>query len=282
MGHGGTRLFLARMQADKVVPSRPSTATATGAFLVDPVKLTVSYDLTYYGLEYGPAQSIGLYNFGAGKNGSLVHTICGASDRACPQLPSANVIGVWDGKGNVKVDSHLLSEFASARIYVEIVGGDGKREIRGQLEPNGSMVLVKNFVAHLAGMPSSQSRGTGTAVLSEVHYSDGLVSVFYQATVADTNGTPTKAALVGVPDADTAVPSNRLAKVAPLPKMKVLPSKATPAGGTLTGTYQVDSDKDDGPTATKLLSIGTREVGIVVSTSKFPDGEIYGVFKPVH
>src|SRR5262245_17143635 len=75
-GHGGTTLFLAQAEAAKVVPPRTSLATATGAFLVDPAKRTLSYDLTFHGLEYGPAKSIALYNSGPGRNGAMIHTIC--------------------------------------------------------------------------------------------------------------------------------------------------------------------------------------------------------------
>src|SRR4051794_34000266 len=71
MGHAATTLFLAQAVAAKVVPPRISTATATGAFLVDPARRTVSYELTFHGLENGPPRSIALYNFGAGGNGAM-------------------------------------------------------------------------------------------------------------------------------------------------------------------------------------------------------------------
>lgn len=279
-GHGGTTLFLAQAEAAKVVPPRPSSATATGAFLVDPAKRTVSYDLTFHGLEYGPAKSIALYNSGAGGNGAVIHTICGSADRSCPNLASANLTGTWDGQGPPELDGELLGELASARVYVEIVGGDGKGEIRGQLEPNGAMVSVRNFVAHLAPTPGADTQAAGTAVLSEVHFVDGRVSVFYQVTVAGTSGTPRGAALVGVPAATGPSPLKFLSRNA-LPKLRLVPSRASATGGTMTGQYEVNRKQRDALFATKLLSAGSRDIVIAVSTSRFPDGELYGVFKPV-
>jgi hypothetical protein len=279
-GHGGPTLFLAQVVSAKVVPSRDSSATATGAFLVDPAKRTVTYEITFHGLEYGPAKSIALYNFGVGGNGALFHTICGSADRPCPNTASANLIGTWDQQDPTDLDGKLLGEFASARVYVEIVGGDGKAEIRGQLEPNGAMVPVRNFVAHLGPAPGADARAGGTAVLSEVHFADGRVSVFYQVTVAGTSGMPRSAALVGVPAIKGAAPLKFLSRNT-LPKLRLLPSRASATGGTMTGQYEVNRKQSDAIFATKLLSVGRGEIGIAVSTSRFPDGELYGIFKPV-
>jgi hypothetical protein len=282
MGHGHARtiLFLAQMDSAKVVPARTSSATATGAFLVDPAKRIVSYELTFHGLEYGPPKSIALHNFGAGGNGAVIYTICGSADRPCPNLVSANLTGTWDGQGRPELDSNLLGELASARVYVEIVGGDGKAEIRGQLEPNGAMVPVSNFVAHLAPTPGADAQAAGTAVLSEVHFADGRVSVFYQVTVAGTSGTPRGAALVGVPAAGGPTPLKFLSRNT-LPKPRLAPSRSPATGGTMTGQYEVNRKQSDALLATKLLAAGSREIAIAVSTNRFPDGELYGVFKPV-
>lgn len=283
MGHGGTPLFVAQATAAKTVPASSSSATATGAFLVDPARRTVRYDLTYHGLEKGPARSIALHNFGEGGNGALVHTICGG-DQPCPDGPSANLTGTWDGKGPVPLDGKLLGEFASARVYVQIVGGTGKPEVRGQLEPNGAMVPVKNFVAHLEPAPGADTRGVGTAVLSEVHFADGRVSVFYEVTVAGTSGAPKSAALVGVP-ADPAGPAASARKFTSrnaLPKLRLLPSRTAATGGTMTGQYEVKDKQADALFVTRMMAARSAEVGIAVSTSRFPEGELYGVFKPVN
>jgi hypothetical protein len=50
----------------------------TGAFLLDAAQHTSSY-LTYQGLDAGGAKSIALYNFGRGKNGARIATLCGLS-----------------------------------------------------------------------------------------------------------------------------------------------------------------------------------------------------------
>ncbi len=282
-GHGGTTLFLAQAAAANVVPPGTSSATATGVFLIDHASRTVNFDLTFQGLEHGPPKKIALYNFGVGGNGALVHTICGDAARPCPDLASANITGAWDGQGRSRLDGKLLGEFASARVYLEIVGGDGKPEIRGQLEPNDAMVPVKNYLAHLEPAPGVESHGVGTAVLSEVHFPDGRVAVFYHLTVARTSGTPRSAALVGVPAATgqaESLPRNLNQNV--LPRLKLLSSDANATGGTMTGEYEVDRRESNALFATNLLATGSREVGIAVSTSRFPDGELYGAFKPVN
>lgn len=280
-GHGrATTLFLAQLDGAKVVPPGASSATATGAFIVDPGKRTIDYDITFHGLENGPPKSIALHNFGAGANGALIVTICGGAGRPCPALASANLTGEWDGQGRPELDGNLLGELASGRVYVEIAGGDGKPEIRGQLEPNGAMVPVKNFVAHLTPAPGADARAAGTAVLSEVHYPDGRVEVFYQVTVAGASGTPKGAALVGSPAAGRAAPL----KIAPrntLPKPKLAPSRAPATGGTLTGQYQANRTQRSALLATSLLAAGSRDISIAVSTNRFPDGELHGVFKQV-
>jgi hypothetical protein len=278
--HGGPTLFLAQLDSKSAVPPRRSSATGTGAFLVDPATQTFSYDLTFHGLEYGTAKSIALRNFGAGGKGALIQTICGSERRPCPSSVSGNVTATSGDEDRPRLEGKLLSEFASARVYVEIVGGDGKAEIRGQLEPNGAMVPVRNFVAHLAPAPGVESRGAGTAVVSEVHFPDGRVSVFYRFTVAGTNGPPRNAALVGV-SATEPLPRRRPGENV-LPKPRLLPSRAPATGGTITGEYEVNRSRPDALFPTKVLSAENREIGIVVSTSRFPQGELFGVLKPVN
>jgi len=281
MSHGGTTLFLVQGRAAKVVPPSTSSATATGAFLVDPARRSVSYEITFHGLENGPPRSIALHNFGAGANGAVIHRICGGN-RPCPDLTSASLTGTWEGdRDSARLDGKLLGELASARVYLEIVGGNGKGEVRGQLEPNGAMVPVRNFVAHLAPAPNSKSRGAGTAVLSEVHFADGRVSVLYEITVAGTSGAPKSAELVRVPAAADRSQLRFLSRNA-LPRLRLLPSRAAAAGGTMTGEYEASRQQRNALTVTGLQAVDNAETGVVVSTSQFPEGELFGVFKPVH
>lgn len=281
MSHGGATLFLAQARGAKVVPPSASSATATGAFLVDPARRNVSYEITFHGLENGPPRSIALHNFGAGANGAVIYRICGG-DPPCPNLTSATLTGTWEGGLNsATLDGKLLGELASARVYLEIVGGNGKGEVRGQLEPNGAMVPVRNFVAHLAPAPNVDSRGTGTAVLSEVHFADGRVSVLYEVTVAGTSGTPKSAELVRVPATADRSRLRFLSRNA-LPRLRLLPSHAATTGGTMTGEFEVDRQRSNRLTVSGLQAADNAETGVVVSTSRFPEGELFGVFKPVH
>lgn len=284
--HGGEKtLFLAQADGGKTVPPGSSQATATAAFLVDGRKRTLSYEITYQGLEQGRPRSIALYNFGEGGNGRRIHTLCG-DGKPCPKGTSANLAGSWDGTGEPVLDSSLLSEFASARIYLQIDGGDGKPEIRAQLEPNGAMLPVRNFIAHLKPSTGTDSKGVGTAVVSEAHFPDGRVSVFYSITVAETRGTPTSAALLGVPEAATTNESVRTAArrfdaAKALPEMKLQRARQPAGGATLSGQYEVVRSAAQAPVATEMVARGDREIGISVSTSRFPGGELYGVLEPV-
>jgi hypothetical protein len=271
--HGGTTLFLAQIDAAHVVPPGNSAGSATGAFLVNPAKRSIDYELTFHALQR-PPQRIELHNFDVGGNGALIRTICGGDAPKCPDADSASLAGTWDGRGPVALDQELLGELASGRVYVEIVGGDGKPEIRGQLEANNAMVPVKNFVAHLSAAPGADSRGVGTAVVSEVHFAGGRIAVFYRVTVAGTSGAPSSAALSPGPATDR-VPERNV-----LPEMTISAVSGAPGGGTMTGQYEAASASREAPFATRLAATG-QSVGVVVLTTKFPAGELYGVLKPV-
>jgi hypothetical protein len=274
--HGGPRLLVLQATAGAVRPAATSSASATGAFILDPEKRTLNYELTYHGLESGNPQSIALHNFGEGGNGPRIYTLCGEGAAACPAAASATITGSVPG---TPVDPKLLPEFATGRIYLEIVGGDGRGELRGQLEPNNAMVAVQSFVANLA--PRAKGAGTGTAVLSEIHFADGTVAVFYRVTVAGTSGAPQAVALGGVPVQGS--PPSFSAKTA-LPRVRALPSRSAATGGTLVGDYQVAGTSADTPLASRLLARGGTDstLAITVRTARFPDGELYGVFRQIH
>ncbi|SEC95166.1 CHRD domain-containing protein [Rhizobiales bacterium GAS191] len=267
-------LLVAQLDAKQVVGGSSSSATGTGAFLLDPVKHTLEYSLTYQGLEAGGAKSIALHNFGLGKNGDAVRTLCGAGAQPCPDGSSVTIAGRLERGDGRALDNDLIGEFDSERVYVEIVGGNGKPEIRGQLAPNGAMVKIMNYVAHLAPAEGTKSNGSGTAILSETYLPGGRVSVLYVGTVAGTSGAPTNAALAGGP-ASKAVFSRKMA----LPQLKLRFSRDKKTGGSLSGFYEVKSAARDALLATRLEGNGA--VGIVVTTSRFPKGELYGALEPV-
>jgi hypothetical protein len=270
-------LLVAQLDAKQVAGPSSSSATGTGAFLLDPVQHTLDYSLTYQGLEAGGAKSIALYNFGKGKNGEEVKKLCGAGAQPCPNSTSATISGRFERGDGRELDNNLIGEFDSERVYAEIVGGNDKPEIRGQLAPNGAMVMVKNYVAHLAPIEGSHSKGSGTAIVSETYLPGGKVSVFYATTVANTLGPPTNAALVGksVPKVHTFTPRTAL------PQLKLRFSRDQETGGSLTGLYVVKSAAPNALFATRLLSTGNGGAGFVVTTKRFPDGELYGALVPV-
>jgi hypothetical protein len=286
--HDGPNLFLAQLSGTEVVPASGSAATGTGAFQVDFETGSAVYDLTWHGLEHGAAQRIALYNFDRGGKGAVVFVLCGATGAAaCPPGVSGNITGRWDFARTL--EGRRRSELTGARVYAEITGGDGKPEIRGQLEPNSAMLPVRNFVAHLTPVADPGARGVGTAIMSEVHHADGRVSVFYHATVAGTSGAPVNAALVSNPPqpegAASAAPRvlPRFERRNALPQLRVLTTRiAATAGGTLTGIYETRRDNPDAAlSATEAADEGGGGVGIAVTTTRFPNGELFGVFVPV-
>jgi hypothetical protein len=237
----------------------------------------LTFDLTYEGLASGSPKSIALYNFGQGKNGEQVKVLCGPDGKPCPNAASATLSGRIERSDGRELDNNLLGEFASERIYVEITGADGKPEIRGQLSPNSAMVMVSNYTVNLAPAEGTGSSGTGTAVVSETHLPDGKVSVFYAATVAGTSGTPTNAALVNGPTPAARAFTERAA----LPKMQIRSPRDRKTGGSLTGSYEVNSAVPEARLATQLLKKANGEAGIMITTSRYPKGELYGTLNPV-
>lgn len=271
-------LLVAQLDSKQVVGGSSSPATGTGAFLLDPVQHTLAYSLTYQGLQAGGPKSITLSNFGKGKNGDVLKILCGGDAAPCPSSNSATISGRFERSEGQVLDNHLIGEFDSQRVYIEIIGGNGEREIRGQLAPNGAMVPVANYIAHLIPAKGSDSKGNGTAILSEIFLPGGKVSVFYAATVAGTAGPPVKAGLVFRQEPNAPLFTPRMA----LPNLQLLSSRDDTAGGSLQGLYEVNSAEPDAPFVKRLLSSGKGEVGIVITTKRFPDGELFGILVPVH
>ena len=276
MAMAKTTLLVAQLDARQVVGGGSSSATGIGAFLLDPAARTLRYNLTYEGLELGGPKSIALRNFGKGGDGEVIKTICGPEAERCPSGAGATLSGAFDSSGR-SLENSLIGEFDSGRVYVEIVGANGKPEIRGQLGPNTAMVMVMSYVAHLAPIEGSQSKGAGTAVVSETYLPGGKTSVFYSATVADTSSAPTNVALVGGP----APSPEALATRSSLPELKLSPSRNRETGGSLSGVYVVNNALPNPLLASRLMSANKGQSGIVVATSRFPHGELYGALVPV-
>jgi hypothetical protein len=278
MSMPATTLLAAQLDAKQVVDGSASRATGTGAFLLDPMARTLAFHLTYQGLENGPAKSISLRNFGSGRNGEAVRVLCGEGGPACPAGASATIDAAVANDDRKPLDNALIGEFDSERVYVEIVGGDGKPEIRGQLAPNGAMVMVTNYVAHLAPGAGVDSKGAGTAILSETHLPGGKVSVFFAATVSTPSGVLKAAGLVG----DAAGKRRGFLEAgSALPQLKVSYSGDPAAGGSMSTLYVADAAKPGMPITARLMKTGDGGIGVVVATSKYPAGELYGVLVPV-
>jgi hypothetical protein len=276
MSMGAKTLLIAQLDAKQVVGGSSSNATATAAFILNSAEHSLSYRLTYQGLEAGAPKSIALYNFGREKNGERIATLCGAGAPACPKDRSATIAGEMQRAGGRALDNNLIGEFDSERIYVEIVGGNGKPEIRGQLAANGAMVRVANYVAELKALPGGQSRGTGTAIFSETFLPAGKVAVYYAATVAGTSGAPVSAALI----AGAAGERPTFSRESALPNLKLRLSRDESSGGSFSGAYEVKSDSE-GALLVERLTAGNRNVAMVVSTRRAPEGEVYGALVPV-
>jgi hypothetical protein len=263
--HGGPSLYLANMTADQVVPPRVSTATGTGAFSVDKLQENITFDLTFHGLESPPLRGIALYNFSAGGNGEKIQDLCGAGQGACPTGSSGTLKGAFPSK----VLTGLRGELASMRVYLEIQGSDGAAEIRGQLEPSRLMVPVRSFVARLAPRHGAGSSGSGTAVVREAHFANGRIEITFHLTVAGTSGPPTAAALVAGTD--------RL--LTPFRNLRRVPAAQAAPGGSLNGRFDVLPGGETREAAL-LLEAGDSPLGVLVSTSALPDGELFGVLEP--
>lgn len=273
MGMPANTLFVAQLSGNAVAEGSPSKATGTGAFVLDAAHHTMSYRLTYQGLESGQTKSIAIYHFGRGRSGPVYAKLCGGDGvKPCPAGNAATISGtVGDGRA---MTNATISEFDSERMYVEIADASGKPTIRGQLTPNSAMVSYENYIADLG--TSQGGKASGTAVLTEVHVAPDKTVVFYTATVANASGPPLRASLLRLP----ASGADRIFKTElALPGLKISGVRTGSTGGTLTGTYDVEGERG-GPLAAKLLSTG--KVGIVITTDRHPTGELFGTFEQVH
>jgi len=275
MGMPANTLFVAQFSGDAVADGSPSKATGTGAFVLDAARHTMGYRLTYQGLDSGHAKAIAIHHFGRGRNGPVYAMLCGGNGaKPCPAGNAATLAGtVDDGRA---MTNATISEFDSERMYVEIMDASGKPAIRGQLTPNGAMVSYHNYTADLAA--SKGGKASGTAVLTEVHVAPDKTVVFYTATIANASGPPVRASLLAIPAGS--VDHTFKADLA-LPGLKVSGTRAGATGGTLTGNFDVEAERG-GPLAAKLLSAGSQKVGIVITTDRHPDGELFGALDQVH
>jgi hypothetical protein len=145
------------------------------------------------------------------------------------------------------------------------------------------MVPVRNYTARLMPNQVPGAAGEGTAVLSETYLPGGKIAVEYSVTVAGTAGAPEAAALVSAPRASMAKGA-RFLTASQLPDIRVSegaePGGAGKGGGSFNGAYTVAQVGPRALIAGAFLRAGNAPV-ITVRTSRFPDGELSGVFVPV-
>ena len=136
---------------------------------------------------------------------------------------------------------------------------------------------VANYVVQLATLPGCDSKDNGTAIVSETYLPGGKTSVFYAATVAGTSGAPTNVAIGGA-----ATPAERaFTPQAALPQLKLNLSRDRQTGGSLSGTYQVNTAAPNALLASRVLRTSNGQSGLIITTSRFPKGELYGALVPV-
>jgi hypothetical protein len=168
----GQRLFAARLESTYVVPSSKSRGSGTGVFILSadsgrPVMLR--YRLTYALLSSPEVRSITLRNFGAGKEGEVVHALCGLTAERCASGTDGTVQGQWSSADSqAPLNPQMLTELANRRIYVEVETALGK-EIRSQLATSPFMIRAEEAQVSLQGSATTQ-KVNGTAAIRWVRF----------------------------------------------------------------------------------------------------------------
>jgi hypothetical protein len=138
-------LLLANLDASQVVKKSDSPASGTATFLINTVTRTLTYQLSYEGLDVRGARSITVRNFAAGQDGEVIAVICDER-KPCPKTTSTSLSGrLAPATTKRPFDPDLIGEFLSERVYVEVVDARGNAAIRGQLSPR---VVGAHWLAH--------------------------------------------------------------------------------------------------------------------------------------
>jgi hypothetical protein len=196
MSHSRSSFLAARLEASNVVPPSTSPGSGSGVFVFSAKghQSALSYQLSYATLASPEVRSITLNNFGAGKDGKVVHVICGEEAKKCPTGTDATLRGVWSSEdARLPLTELLWTELANRRIYIEIQTAKGK-EIRSQLGANPFMVMAQEGLADLRGTGAAES-ATGTAAVRLITIR-GKPELELLLTVANSRQNPTKVAVL--------------------------------------------------------------------------------------
>ena len=156
MGHGQI-LFTARMDGSQETPPVTTTASGTGAFVLNAAGTALSYTITINGLTITAAH---FHNGAVGVAAGVVKNLTFVNNTAS---------GVWSSTDATQpLTDSLLSELLRGRLYVNAhTSANPGGEIRGQV----LQVTPVGFYANLNGSQetpptSSTATGSGTVVLS--------------------------------------------------------------------------------------------------------------------
>lgn len=75
------------------VPSISTTGTGKLRLRIDPATSTITYELTYSGLQGGAVTGSHLYLGQSGVNGGIIANLCGGTEAACPATPAGILAG---------------------------------------------------------------------------------------------------------------------------------------------------------------------------------------------
>lgn len=138
-----------------------TTAGGTGAFVLNPERNEIRWQVTYRGLSGTLAAGGHVHSGALGISGPVVRTLAAPGDPA-----SATVKGSWKSKdGTQPLTPALVDSLIAGRLYVNFhTSANPENEIRGQLTLIGGTA----FQASLEGskeVPAVQTNATGTASL---------------------------------------------------------------------------------------------------------------------
>jgi hypothetical protein len=165
--------FVASLEPSKENPPNTSKASATGSFVLNGARNTVTYNVTYINLTGTLTAGGHIHSGNAARNGSIVKAIAVTGD------PAANTVsGTWKTTDITQpLTAVLVESLLTSRTYANFhTATNPGGELRGQLD----MTTGIGFTSRLSGLHSvppvtSDGSGTGSVVIDpdrqSIHYS---------------------------------------------------------------------------------------------------------------